>query len=97
MPVADFRDIFGRQPQIAEAIIDENEIVARAVHLRETQHGQLVTTIFRQSQIRGSCPRPLRVLSVLPDLEALRENRPSSGIRLRGSTCPFRADRTGPL
>ena len=50
MPVADLRDLIGREMQIAGAIIDQDEIVARAVHFRETQHAQLVSTFSRQSQ-----------------------------------------------
>src|SRR2546423_14865880 len=40
MAVADFRDLIGGQPQIAQPIIDQDEIVPGAVHLAETQHGR---------------------------------------------------------
>jgi hypothetical protein len=44
MPIANLRDLIGSQLQIAQPIIDHHEIVPGAVHFRETQHGQFVTT-----------------------------------------------------
>ena len=38
VPVADARDLLARQREVARAIVEQDEIVARAVHFRETQH-----------------------------------------------------------
>jgi hypothetical protein len=40
MPIANLRDLLGRQLQMACAIVDHDEIVPRAVHLAETQHAE---------------------------------------------------------
>src|SRR4051812_30727476 len=50
MTIANLRDLIGRQLQIAQPVVDHDEIVPRAVHFTETQHASVVTTIFRQSQ-----------------------------------------------
>jgi hypothetical protein len=42
MPIANLRDLPGGQLQIARTIVDHDEIVPRAVHLGETQHGAFV-------------------------------------------------------
>ena len=44
VPIANLRDLIRGQLQIAKAIIDHHEIVPRAIHFHETQHGQFVTT-----------------------------------------------------
>jgi intergrase/recombinase len=42
IPITKPSDLLSRELQIARAIVDHDEIVPRAVHLRETQHGQFV-------------------------------------------------------
>ena len=38
MPVADPRDLLAREREIARTIVEQDKIVARAIHFRETQH-----------------------------------------------------------
>ena len=47
MPIAEARDLFAGQREIAGAIVEQDEIVARAIHFRETQHARLWLTYSR--------------------------------------------------
>jgi hypothetical protein len=68
MPVANPRDLRSRQLQIARAIIDHDEIVARAVHLRETQHGGLLP----QSDGKANSPKERRFVTAEPKQRRLK-------------------------
>jgi len=61
MTIADPNNLFGLQTHFAGAIVDHDEVVARAVHLRETQH---VGTLKAVADARNSRALPNRTFAV---------------------------------
>ncbi len=54
MAIANARDLGAIKMNVARTIVEHDEIVARAVHFRETQHALSSSTVSAESQ-----PSPL--------------------------------------